>query len=69
MESRYKVNLTEEQNIQLDLYIDLLIGKNLNHYKKVTKAIADSFDETVQDVVREIFKRTEIERNIVVGRK
>ena len=55
MESRYKVNLTEEQNIQLDLYIDLLIGKNLNHYKKVTKAIADSFDETVQDVVREIF--------------
>lgn len=62
------IPLTEEEEIQLGLYIDLLTGRNINHYKKVTKAIAEGFEKPVQDLVREIFKRAVIERNIVLGR-
>lgn len=57
---------TEEEDVQIGLYIDLLVGKNINHYKKVTKAISEGMEKPVQDLVREIFKRAKIERNIVV---
>ncbi len=63
---RRDIPYTEEENIQIGLYIDLLIGKNINHYKKVTKAISDGMEKPVQDLVREIFKKARIERNIVV---
>lgn len=69
MERVYKrrgIPLTEEEEVQLGLYIDLLVGKNINHYKKVTKAISEGMEKPVQDLVREIFKRARIERNIVV---
>jgi len=58
--------LTVEEEIQLGLYIDLLTGKNVNYYKKVSKAIADGFQMPVQDLVREIFKRAKVERNILI---
>lgn len=64
--TRRDLPYTEEEGIQIDLYIDLLLGKNINHYKKVTKAISEGMEKPVQDLVREIFKRARIERNIVV---
>lgn len=64
--NRKDLPYTEEEGIQIDLYIDLLLGKNINHYKKVSKAISEGMEKPVQDLVREIFKRTKIERNIVV---
>ncbi len=64
--SRRDIPWTEEEGVQIGLYIDLLRGKNINHYKKVTKAISEGMEKPVQDLVREIFKRARIERNIVV---
>jgi len=66
--SRRDIPWTEEEEIQIGLYIDLLRGRNINHYKKVTKAISEGMEKPVQDLVREIFKRARIERNIV-GKK
>ncbi len=68
MDSRKDILWNEEESIQIGLYIDLLKGKNINHYKKVTKAISDGMGKPVQDLVREIFRRTRIERNIVMER-
>lgn len=64
--NRKDLPYTEEEEIQIDLYIDLLLGKNINRYKKVSKAISEGMEKPVQDLVREIFKRAKIERNIVV---
>lgn len=65
-DSRRDIPWTEEESVQIGLYIDLLKGKNINHYKKVTKAISEGMEKPVQDLVREIFRRSRIERNIVV---
>ena len=64
--NRKDLPYTEEEGIQIDLYIDLLLGKNINHYKKVSKAISEGMEKPVQDLVREIFKRAKIEKNILV---
>lgn len=65
---RKDIPFSKEEYLQLDLYIDLLLGKNINHYKKVTKAISDGMEKPVQDIVRTIFKRAVINRNIVERR-
>ncbi|WP_281832201.1 hypothetical protein [Propionigenium maris] len=68
MDSRKDILWNEEERVQIGLYIDLLKGRNINHYKKVTKAISDGMEKPVQDLVREIFRRARIERNIVMER-
>ncbi len=68
MYSRRDIPWSEEESVQIGLYIELLKGKNINHYKKVTKAISDGMEKPVQDLVREIFRRSRIERNIVIER-